>query len=887
MEEVLQMKKLYNADCITLDGRMDEAVWDEVPTYGDFSHLQGDGGHLQKEKTYFKIIPCHDRIYIGVKCMEPDEMQECIAYGSVHAINDFNAQSVTLFFSPTGGTFEDYQFTVGWFGQRLTKFYSERGTIEPDPYAPDWRAEVYTGEDYWSTEIEIPLTAFYMTPHALWSDTWMLNMCRTRKEHIHSSWCPVKFGFNDMAAFKVMSGFPVLPAEDDVRICTALAELENQTDAGYEGVMTVKTVNAVAGEFEFAADHAAPVRVSLVAGDNEFKLPCVFDATGCHQEGLSLTRLSDGKVFKRYFPVRTSYEPLKVQFSLPEYRNNFYPGQDYSKIVGKVIAKTPATVKLEGPGIETQTYQLGEDGAFSFETPNFEVGEAWLTATIEGHEVKKKIRRLAPNGHTMTWVSGGNIVCDGEVVFPRWMYATYYLGSKPFNDRYDSEEQYNTPKFALRDLMPEYLVPGSGRAGGEITQDGMPSEAMKKAVDAVIEKNKNADFTCYYLCDEPECRGVSPVYLKNLYEYIADKDPYHTVMTASREAETYVDCADWFQAHPYIIPFTDDDGTRSYMRPNHRVGSFIDGVVRMNRPDKCMGFLPTCFAYKIASGNFDFPTFDEYLHNAWGAIIHGAKSLWPYVYRDLNDRAAMYEGTKYLFSTVQALEDILLYGERTQLYYSQLAEVVRYDYKDEKIFVAVNFTQEPQTISVDGIDGQWHAFRRNRMISGNTITLHPFETLIGTSAVRDAGLPTYEEIIAVVEKEEYERTHTGSLLVDRQDDMVITCTGNPRYYVLSPYKLFDGVRNNRGATIAGSTDLFFEMDITKIKPTFSKIVVYGTNLEGMTVQVRNNGELSTPEITEVIAGESSMTFMLKDAITPDCLRFEFVKALELYEIEVF
>lgn len=887
MEEILYNKKMYDADCITLDGRMDEAVWDEVPTYTDFMHLQGDGGQLQKEKTYFKIIPCKDRIYIGVKCMEPDEMEECIKYGSVHALNDFNAQSVTMYFSPTGGTFEDYQFVVGWFGQRLTKFYSERGTIEPDPYAPDWRAEVYTGEDYWSTEVEIPLTAFYMTPHALWSDTWMLNMCRTRKEHIHSSWCPVKFGFNDMEVFRIMAGFPVLPAEDDVRICTALVDLEDQTDDGYQGIMTVKTVNAVAGEFEFTSDHAETVRVSLNEGDNEFRVPCLFKETGCNQEMLSLKRLCDGKVFKRYFPVRTSYEPVKIQLTLPEYRGNFYPGQDYSKIVGKVIANKPATVKLEGPGIETQTCALGADGAFAFETPNFEVGEAWLTATIDGYEVKKKIRRLDPIDRTMTWVSGGNIVCDGEVVFPRWMYGTYYLGSEPFNKKYDSEEQYNTPKFALRDVLPERLVPGSGQAGGEITLDCMPSEAMRKAVDEVIEKYKNDNFACYYLCDEPECRAVSPVYLKNLYEYIADKDPYHTVMIASREAETYVDAADWFQAHPYIIPFMNEDGSRSYMRPNHRVGTFIDGVVRMNRPDKCMGFLPTCFAYKIASGNFDFPTFDEYLMNAWGAIIHGAKSLWPYVYRDLNDRAAMYEGTRYLFSTVVALEDILLYGKRTPLYYSQLGEVVLYEYENEKIFVAVNFTQESQTITVDGIDGTWHAFRRNRTISDNTLTLHPFETLIGTSTVKDTGLPTYEEVVAVVAEQEYERTHTGSLLIDRQDDIEVTCTGNPKPYVLSKYKLLDGVRNNRGATLIGNKDVFFEMDLTKVNPTFNKIAIYGTNLDGMTVQVRNGGELSTPAITDVITGESSKTFMLKEAITPDCLRFEFAQSVELYEIEVF
>lgn len=890
MEELYCSKKIYKAGCITLDGRMDEAVWDEVPTYSDFTLLQSHGGGLQKEKTYFKIIPCEDRIYIGAKCMEPEEMATCIERAPLHNLHNYNAQSITLYFSPTGDTFEDYQFFIGWFGQRMTNFYSEKGTIEPDRYAPDWQAEVYTGEDYWSLEAEIPLTAFYMTSHDKWSDKWLLNVCRTRINHIHSSWCPVMFGFNSLDDFRTMDGFPVRPVEDDVRISSATAELDDLTDEGYQGIMTVKTLNAVDGEFDFISDHGKTTRVSLKAGENEFTVPCTFAETGLGQECLALKRVSDGKVFKRHYPVRTTYEPLKVVLTTPEYRNNFYPGQDYSKVVGKAISKKPVTLKLEGPGIRTQIITPEADGTFTFDTSDFEIGEAWLTGTIDGFEVKKKIRHLAPTGHTMTWISDGKMVCDGEIVLPRFMYATTYLTSKVFDDKYFSEEQYNTKKFTKYiSLQPETLIKGCGGAGGEITVDGMPSAAMREAVDKCIETLKDVDFGCYYIGDEPECRAVSPVYLKNLFEYIADKDPYHAIMMSSRDPVPYIEGADWFQAHPYIIPYDHEDGRRTYTRPNHMVGSYIDAVVRLNRPDKCIGFLPTCFAYKIASANFDFPTMDEYLLNTWGALIHGAKSLWPYVYRDLNDRAAMYEGNKYLFSSVAALEDILLFGKRTQLCYSQLAEAVLFEHKDEKVLVVVNYTQEPQTVTVDGIEGEWYGFRLNRKLSGNTFTLHPLETLICTSTVRDAGLPSYDEVVASIAEQEYERTHTGNLLFEKQDDIKITCTGQPGYYTLSPYKLFDGVRNNRGVTMTRKEeDIFFEMNLQKVNVTFNKLTVYGVNLDGMTVQVRNGGELTTPAIADVIIEESCVTYLFKEAITPECLRLEFTQqVVQLFEIEVF
>ena len=64
--------KLYNKDIITLDGRMDEPVWNEVKEYTDFKKKNLAGGGLATVQTSFKIVPCEDRIYIGIKCMEPD-----------------------------------------------------------------------------------------------------------------------------------------------------------------------------------------------------------------------------------------------------------------------------------------------------------------------------------------------------------------------------------------------------------------------------------------------------------------------------------------------------------------------------------------------------------------------------------------------------------------------------------------------------------------------------------------------------------------------------------------------------------------------------------------------------------------------------------------------
>ena len=624
--------------------------------------------------------------------------------------------------------------------------------------------------------------------------------------------------------------------------------------------MKVKTDNAVADEFVFSSDHAADVKVKLEAGSNEFTVPCFFDKLGRASVMLSLTRTDDGELFKRYYPVRAEYEPIKLHLTLPEYRNNFYPGQDYTKVVGTVKAAKPVTLTLEGPGIETITIAPDADGSFTFATPNFQEGEAWLTATIDGFEIKKKIRRLAPTGHKMTWISGGNLIVNGKPILRRNMYARTYRVGTAFDRRYTADNLYETEEFAetgLIHIQPQILLPGSEASGGEATRDQMPSEEMLRKVDEVVEKHKNTDMYAYYISDEPECRSLSITYLKHLYEYVADKDPYHLILTASRNADANVNIADWFEAHPYLNPLVKEDGTRVYEKPISCVGNYVDKIVKLNRPDKCIGFLPTCFAYKWNSLALDYPTFDEYITHTWAAMIRGGKSLWPYAAHDLNDRPALYEGTRYVFSSFAALEDIVLHGKRTTLLHNDVAESVLYEYGNEKMFVLVNFTQEPQTVTIDGLTGTWHEFRGDRTFTGNTFRINPTSTIIGLNVVKGADLPTYAQTAALVEKLEYERTHTGSLLYDRAADIKLTSSETYRF---TYYKLFDGMKDNLGGWIVGKPDNFLELDLTKVNPTFKKVVLSGYLIEDTQIKLRVGGELIEPAGTETTTEEYAKTF---------------------------
>jgi len=877
--------QIFDASAIVLDGRMDEPAWDSVPEFTGFKRLKNKGGGDAPVQTSFKILPCKDRVYFGVKCFEPD-MKTVIETHPFKSI--WNTDVIELYISPSGRTFDFYQLVTSLGEKQVSIYYAEGGNIRPDPFAPVWNSKVYTAEDYWSLEVELPLTAFYMTPADAWSTEWLVNVTRSRTDAHRmyiSSWCQLNKNYIEPGNYARISGFPQRPEEDSVRIISAAVELNEAVEGGCKGNMTVKTMNPTADTFEFSSDYTDTVELNLAEGANEFTVPCFFGECARYKVPLELTRKSDRKSFKRFYPITVTYEPLKVRLTLPEYRDNFYPGQDYSKVVGKAVTSTgkPVTVKLEGPGIETKVITPDADGSFIFETSGFEPGDAYLTASIDGFEVKKKIRRLLPTGHMMTWISGGNLIVNGEPVLRRNMYAEYYRGGEAFRRRYDADNLHITKQIKGQKgwLEPGRLIKGIENA--EASKDVMPCDKLLRMIDETIEANRDRDFAYYYISDEPECRGISPVYIRNIYNYVADKDPYHVVLTASRSASSYIDCADWYETHPYINPQNLEDGQRIFDRPINTLGSFIDDIIRLDRPDKCIGFLPTCFSYKYSSLLSDYPTFPEMVCHTWAAMIHGGKTLDPYAYHDLNDRAALYEGIRYIFSSFEAVDKLVLLGKRTVLFRDSEINSVLYETDDEKMFVLVNMTNAPKSVTLDNLSGKWLEFRGERTFEGNSFELKPFEVIIGTSTKKDAGLPTYAETEALVDKLEYERTHRGSVLFDRWRDVTVTASSST-----SKYKLFDGVIDNLGWDQVSGDDKFYEVEFTGFRPEFSKYVVYGWNLEGTELKVRNGGELSVPEIAEKIEEEFCTTFIFKEKIKPEAVRLEFKQdRIELYEIEAY
>ena len=891
--------KSASAD-MAVDGRLDEPCWKAADWNGGFQEVAGRKRGGEADLTSFAIVADARAVYLGVRCKEP----ELAKIKALPADNIWNCDGFEIFLAPTGKSFSFYHFVVPQnpINGTATIFASEGGNIHPDPYGAPWKVARTEGTDEWTAEIEIPFASFYMTRNEEWSTTWLVNIARTRraKDYQWTTWSPLEKGFLEPERFRAVKGFPKRTAADDVAMTDVTSEIAARSDGRLTGRLRVKAFALVPGDYTLGCSSGTTAKVSLKTGWNKVSVPCAYPANGRYRTELTLTRDATGAAYSRTFPVLVDFDEIRVKLTTPQYRDNFYPGQDSSKIVGSVKTAGAGAVKLtlEGPGIPRVEKTLAAAGDFAFETPGFDFGTATLTVDFGGVTKRVPIRKLAKTGRQMSWIENGHLVVDGKPVFRRNLYGWRYMAGRAFDARIDADKDlFLTPEIVQGSSLEPFRVIKDLEMR-EAKRDIVPCKEYFEKVTRMIESQKDRDFTCWYISDEPECRGVSPIYLRHIYEFMKKNDPYHVILTSSRAGLTYVDCADWFETHPYPNPSTDAKGERRYGTPINVVGSFVDAYEPEKHPDKCVGTVPQLFSYKFQSLSNEYPTFDEYNSHVWAGLLRGAKSINPFIYTDMGDRPALYEGNRFVFSSIARLEDLLLDAKRTTLLKTDEAECVRWDLPSgDGMFAVVNFTGAEKTVAIKGLDGDYKPFRsklkgfgrvapngQDARSPGVEVELKPFGVVIGTRKTRDAGLPTYDETVALVARQEYERSHRDNQFLEKYDELAGHWT--------SSFKLIDGVRDVRawGNRWAKSHDFDFAFLDRPIR--FSKVRLYGTEVAAVKVSVRRNGEWQplTPKserreglMTELDFGETLKTVKLRvTAVHAAPNKTD----MEIYEIEV-
>jgi hypothetical protein len=197
--EAVRLSKVVDAiriteDEISLDGRLDETVWQRAAPATDFIQMNPRPGEPARQRTEVRFLYDDTNLYVGVMCFQSadaplvvNDIVQDFNFGQSDALNLVldtlhDRQSGFMFMTNPGGARRDGQtFNDG-----------ENGNIDWDGV---WDVKVGRFAEGWIAEFEIPFKTvrFSKSP----SQEWGFNMTRAvRRLNEQSNWAPIPIRFS-------------------------------------------------------------------------------------------------------------------------------------------------------------------------------------------------------------------------------------------------------------------------------------------------------------------------------------------------------------------------------------------------------------------------------------------------------------------------------------------------------------------------------------------------------------------------------------------------------------------------------------------------------------------------------------------------------------------
>ncbi|HTK95009.1 MAG TPA: DUF5916 domain-containing protein, partial [Terriglobales bacterium] len=178
---------------IVVDGRLDEAVWNEIEPVTSFTQTDPDLGQPISEKTEARIFYDDENIYFGFKCFDREPGKVIHRLGAHDASTGSDSVDILL------DTFHDrrtgYYFSINSLGIQFDGLSDE--TNRAPGFAsldPTWDGIWYSAGVIqpwgWSAEVVIPFKSLRIPAASV--QTWGFNMNRTiPRKNESASWVPV------------------------------------------------------------------------------------------------------------------------------------------------------------------------------------------------------------------------------------------------------------------------------------------------------------------------------------------------------------------------------------------------------------------------------------------------------------------------------------------------------------------------------------------------------------------------------------------------------------------------------------------------------------------------------------------------------------------------
>ncbi len=198
--ELPHVQALPTEEEITLDGRLDEAIWQQAPAATDFTQREPSPGDPASEATEVRVVYTKDTLYIGIRALDSDpsgiiatDMQRDGAggggpgFGRTSRLNSDDAIGIVF------DTFLDqrnaYFIETNPLGARIDALITDEGRNTNFDWDGVWNSASRVNDEGWVAEIAIPFSTLRFNPEL---DTWGLNVRRSiRRKNEEVFWSPI------------------------------------------------------------------------------------------------------------------------------------------------------------------------------------------------------------------------------------------------------------------------------------------------------------------------------------------------------------------------------------------------------------------------------------------------------------------------------------------------------------------------------------------------------------------------------------------------------------------------------------------------------------------------------------------------------------------------
>ncbi|MCF6175964.1 MAG: hypothetical protein L3J71_09360 [Victivallaceae bacterium] len=683
---------------ITLDGKLNEAAWQQTPASSPLVEISGKKVPQQLQTT-FKVLYDDNGVYLGIRSNEPKikylKTNAPLVLDSAVWIND----DVEVFIDPIGDRMEYYQFGITPGGAKCDFYFIEGGNTGKSGYNPVWQAKSFIGSNYYTTEIFIPFAALNVRKLKPGRQDWIISVARQRlagKTARHTLFnTGGKKGFHNVTAWGKVKGITVPSGKYLFYGENSSAEV-GKTASGYNVTTAINLLNrgnkarkvTVQAEIE---GKKVKKNIALPKGKLQLvELPAMNIASqGIKQVKFSVTEPGTGKLlYTNIAVIKLKYQPIVLSITQPAYRNTIYFTQKINKISAAVMLNMPQS-KLRNAKLVARFQSSAGKRIWSKDykiTPGINKLSLTIPAvTLPVGTYQLQIKLRASSGSELAQVSTsvfklgnapavevridrkGNTVVNGVPLFIRGWYGNYIFKLAPISmagirmprsiNFLMGGNNIDSTRLGFKYTVGLTRIPGleaAAKAGKKLP------ESVKQAVlekIAAVKYDRNA--IGYYLSDEPECRGLSAETLQELYQLIKKADPYRLCLIVSRTPARYLSACDVISPHPYNNPIINQQGKRAFSQDYADIHRKLqEGYKAINGRAKGLWSMPQIFSY------YEFgkksrsvqPDFSQARWSIYSGVANHATGVVPFIFCDYWNDIENRIGINYMFETLAWLE---------------------------------------------------------------------------------------------------------------------------------------------------------------------------------------------------------------------------------------